>query len=1779
MRNSDCISNYVDRVRICDTKSIASESVYSKASSSQKSGWRQKSYSSIDLTGDGDYQPGAGAFRYRDFDSQDDISIKNIKNNKNKEIQRDYEDIYNVNPKAQGYKKEIIKEHNKINQNKRDNNDVCSLRRSKSLAVIREETFNDLTIDGPKTRRSQLIPRAKLIDRNFFRNRLSFALEEGLSFSLDSNLTSEQLKSSSNTNSLNNINSCTTKDTTSTVNNSNSTNNNSSNNTSNNYFSWNCDKSDLGSIDSNFFKNSLHQTALLEKSNLQQLENSSKFVSRAEVHNENNSNTDNCNDSGTNNNIVENGSVKSSKEKSENVINNNNNNNKNNTDNENSVNINEDTESGITIIEIKDKKHLSGPTSSVISYDSIYLSSESDKQTVIGEEEFPHFDDIDSKIKDFEKIIKELNLIGESEKSDTLIDNLYCQVAKGSCGNLFDLKLSTEEDGEVRINPDTLSKYTDYISKGTLERLAILSGFSTISSNSRKIEGIKNKKKSKDYEPNNSPLSENKGHLQYSSLPDVDISKLLRDCELIDAKLRDDASIELLEPYPDYDIDIETNDSTISESLNIDDINNYGSNNRKQEEKVETKDSIESLDKYQKVNSNNNNTINTHASLNEPTSLEQENPKGAPSIELVQLPTKEFEDEDHPKEERVRNTTKIYIPDLGLELDYENSIASFNSDEDYESPTDELDEHHYHNNSTIRNTSVNFHPFYKPESLNLITISGKKVIVDELAAKSEHHKENKESGNKEQFEVVSGALKSSSSSSFTEKPKQKNNNNIERERKKIVEEKEDLEIFEVDSPLHTNKEESSQRTKKITEKINGADNSSQRHKINTDKRGERTIKLPECKQASKYNVDSSSDKKIVFRNNSDFDDNYYSTAAIIEKEVIQSVSDCERVDNSVVKVSKTKDFTSFCILQKSNSINSNLKMPRPQLLNIIDSKNSTPKLQQQSQIQQHQQQHKQRTTISNNVETNKDGRTTLLNEPEEKLSSPTLELNETEKEFLHKVDSVRNYWSRMLDNEAIEIKENNLKSMSKAFTTSKSSNDIPQSIRNEEGFQSFFPTVEIIELNNGETQAALVTARKLNDVEFDHVRYKVMKSEMFQKNIARSSKYKKETQFDGLMQYLQDYSFQELLANNNVVIIEPVRTKIEKVSEKPNKSQSAICKITNGAPTKLNRSGSNNLKKHFFYHPIRVNKELYEDELPVPDTVRNVRKLFEDSLRLGCPSSTLSERDSKMSKSSDSLKPRKTIRYLTIDTSFDNNLSTSKWDSISLSSGVSSAADLSSPCECQENNLGRNVCNSNSSSNGSKENLDKSYDSGNAGMEKAHLVTTDVLDKMRECGSSITYYGQSVATNQMFNESHKINPEIMSKVVTKDVGVLREKCNCHGRQFRNNFSSSNEKYQQQQQHQLHNKMNNDYTGLKFKLVKSNSCSSRLELAGTGVGELNAVEEMRNIVHGQRNQLYDENEEDDGETMGDEEYENEHKEDYEHEETVKDMIYKLEAKNFVTTTKPRIIESRCIEKVPRDAKVTINNQTFEKSGAKRSASLSSLLSPSLLSQNSNSNIDLHNEAVTVNNHISILKSTADIPAVAESNNPNDNVDTGSSNKISSVKPKIVRNKNVDLALIAVNKQKENAKNPKGFSSDTESMLLAQNDNNNEIHEVSNNHHHHKNNGIKSRNLISSTTMQSVEMVKNQDKINSAHYIKNQASASLEISTLSLQKSTLVESKISPTDEELQQQPVKMVNWGTVGILSKEFIANDNKLIQIKPYDEMEFEEFEVAGEHYDSLNSK
>lgn len=249
-----------------------------------------------------------------------------------------------------------------------------------------------------------------------------------------------------------------------------------------------------------------------------------------------------------------------------------------------------------------------------------------------------------------------------------------------------------------------------------------------------------------------------------------------------------------------------------------------------------------------------------------------------------------------------------------------------------------------------------------------------------------------------------------------------------------------------------------------------------------------------------------------------------------------------------------------------------------------------------------------------------------------------------------------------------------------------------------------------------------------------------------------------------------------------------------------------------------------------------------------------------------------------------------------------------------------------------------------------------------------------------------------------------------------------------------------------------------------------------------------MEEMRNIIHSQG----DSSPSDDKKDLS--------------EETVKDMVSKLESKS-VAPSKPRIIESRCIEKVSKELnpKVTINHQTFEKVKT------------------------APNENVTVNNHISVLNSG--------SNGLQDDVVD-----VSAAKPKIVRNKNVDLAMASVAKRNEHLKNPKASSGDTENLAQKEN-----LPDSSN---------IKPTKWSNICKMESVEMVKHQDKINIKSHPQIEASASKSMAD------------------------IKMVNWSTVGsALGKEYIANDHSLVQSKVYDEMEFEEFEVMGEHYDSLNSK
>lgn len=172
-----------------------------------------------------------------------------------------------------------------------------------------------------------------------------------------------------------------------------------------------------------------------------------------------------------------------------------------------------------------------------------------------------------------------------------------------------------------------------------------------------------------------------------------------------------------------------------------------------------------------------------------------------------------------------------------------------------------------------------------------------------------------------------------------------------------------------------------------------------------------------------------------------------------------------------------------------------------------------------------------------------------------------------------------------------------------------------------------------------------------DEQEFDHVRYKIVKSNMFSKNIYNSARG--DVTYEGLMQYLREYSFQELLLDNNVVIIEPVRA--ETIERKPStvgkarsepscKVATAIQKKTDGESRERNcesADGDNpkspkqsTIKKHFFYHPIRVNRELIDEELPDPDTVRNVRRMFEDTLKMKNGSGSKHSRDKERKSAS-----------------------------------------------------------------------------------------------------------------------------------------------------------------------------------------------------------------------------------------------------------------------------------------------------------------------------------------------------------------------------------------------------------------------------------------------------------------------------------------------------------------------------------------------------------------
>ncbi|XP_044599335.1 uncharacterized protein LOC123275329 isoform X1 [Cotesia glomerata] len=457
--------------------------------------------------------------------------------------------------------------------------------------------------------------------------------------------------------------------------------------------------------------------------------------------------------------------------------------------------------------------------------------------------------------------------------------------------------------------------------------------------------------------------------------------------------------------------------------------------------------------------------------------------------------------------------------------------------------------------------------------------------------------------------------------------------------------------------------------------------------------------------------------------------------------------------------------------------------------------------------------------------------------------------------------------------------------------------------------------------------------------EFDHIRYKIVKSRLFGKNIFSNVQNKSEG-YDGLMDYLREYSFQELLLDNNVVIIEPVRAEPVEIKapsmQNKSKSISAPCSRvtvanTNGTTTISNtqKKGENqqcdgkiendvtkspkqsNLRKHFFYHPIssvnRVNRELIDEELPDPDTVKNVREMFEATLRSktlsraedtsrdrshGKPRKSVSmkdlssidgrsdensERNSETSRSRCSSRAKDLTRLFEkldknssrsahnvkgeigttksdsktkiIAQSFEarsGNTSPSdsgcvrnkiisatryrqqthhrrqrqnqnSWDAGSVSSGVSSDypdTDPGSGVQCTSSEDEEIYCRDEDSSM-------RDHDNGQV---HGHFVSQDVLRKIRECGTSVTYYGGKVVQT--------CNGPLISPMSNK-------------------------------MHKRHERLLGLDDCVKFRLVKSNSCDSRLELAGRVIERRSKLEARENFAksnnssyHNNNNNHYD-----------------------------------------------------------------------------------------------------------------------------------------------------------------------------------------------------------------------------------------------------------------------------------------------------------------------------------
>lgn len=664
--------------------------------------------------------------------------------------------------------------------------------------------------------------------------------------------------------------------------------------------------------------------------------------------------------------------------------------------------------SNIEVEEIERKSKFKEDRKSVISYDSIYLSSEGSNEaaTIIEEEEKINeylSDNNYSTLSEYTSIKRDIKTQAEQpiEKQDG--ENLYSQINKPHQHqqNHQQQQPKTTE-GEIKTK---LTTFSDISNRGTLERLTFISSPASAQKEANKVEKVIPRE----------PIAEN----QYCSLPVANIGKSLQASERIDAKLRSSC-------YP------------LKEQTQIyDSITNFGRAHKKLRQR-------ESYD------------IN-----NTPSSLPiEERPKEASFVDVKP------------------NIRELYaeIPSSPVKITFAKCAAA-----------------EQHSNKLLK-IDEEISSLISAELNEIENSSSKNCEIEEI---------------RERPEKIKVALKAQPPIETISSP----DIQIIESHDNIIEETIDVPVVKLNrsSNGHKSYQKSHHSKRQLCSK------SGDRQSDYRDRAGSNL----------KVNLSNTLKRRLENKTRNHLNDK-------LARNIDKSKS------NKNIKVQQA-------ILENITSIaQPNFNMSRPQIMHVIDSRRNLPRSAQKNSKQ---------------------------NKENEMINVNTTVTGGAKREMLQKVDSVRNYWSKLMDgvedcddtegeieniekNEKIEQSEKGapnvanrvvdpLKSTKtgknteeivvKAPSISISNNTLKRAASAASGLHSlllterdelnsYTPSVEIVELDD-QKQATIVKVQGIDTPDFDHVRYKVMKTDTFQKNMLTQSS-RKEAPLDGLLQYLTDYSFQ-----------------------------------------------------------------------------------------------------------------------------------------------------------------------------------------------------------------------------------------------------------------------------------------------------------------------------------------------------------------------------------------------------------------------------------------------------------------------------------------------------------------------------------------------------------------------------------------------------------------------------------------------------------------------------